>query len=72
MFNNKKHGFFCRCESCKNKRIHSWWYLSLLLAILVIIFYQSILLIFVTSRMNALFLFILLLALTIGVARMII
>ena len=72
MFGNKKHGFFCRCESCKYKRIHSWWYLGLLSAILVIIFYQSILLIFVTSRLNALFLFVLLVTLTIGIARMII
>ena len=71
MFKNKNHGFFCRCDTCKFKRIHSWWYLLLLASILIIIFYQSILLIFITSKLNAVFLFFLLIALTVGVARMI-
>mgnify|MGYP004553973211 CR=1 FL=1 len=68
----KKHGFFCRCDSCKYKRIHSWWYLGLLAAITISIFYQAILLLFITTRLNAFFLFILLVFLTIGIARMII
>lgn len=72
MFGGKKHGFFCRCDMCKYKRIHSIWYLCLLAAILIIIFYQAILLIFITSKLNAIFLLFLLFALTFGIARMII
>lgn len=71
MFGNKKHGFFCRCEGCKYKRIHSVWYLALLACITIIIFYQAILLIFITSRLNAIFLFLLLVCLVIGIFRMI-
>jgi len=72
MFGNKKHGFFCRCDMCKHKRIHSWWYLAFLASLAIIIFYQAILLIFITSRLNAIFLLIMLFALTIGIIRMII
>jgi len=71
MFRNKRHGFFCRCEGCKYKRIHSFWYLALLACITIIIFYQAILLIFITSRLNAIFLFFLLIFLVIGIGRMI-
>lgn len=71
MFGNKKHGFFCRCDMCKYKRIHSLWYLCLHAALLIIIFYQAILLIFITSKLNAIFLFFLLIMFTIGIARMI-
>lgn len=72
MFGNKKHGFFCRCDLCKSKRIHSWWYLGLLAAIAIIIFYQALLLIFITSKLNAIFLFVFLIFFIIGVARMVI
>ena len=69
---NKKHGFFCRCDMCKNKRVHSLWYLCFLAALIIVIFYQSILLIFITSKLNAIFLFFMLIILTVGIARMII
>lgn len=72
MFNNNKHGFFCRCESCKYKRMHNSWYLLALSAITILIFYQSIVLMFLTSKGNAIFLFILLVILTIGIARMVV
>lgn len=69
MFKHKGHGFFCRCEGCKFRRKTSLWYMGSLIAFLIIIFYQTILLIFFTTKINALILLILMTWLVIGVIR---
>lgn len=67
----KGHGFFCLCDICKAKRRSSLLYLSILIGLVVVIFYQSILLIFVTSKINAVILFLELLCLAMGIIRII-
>lgn len=70
MFGKKKgHGFFCRCEICKTKRRQSLLYLASLMALVIIIFYQAFLTIFVTTKLNAIILFIELCCLFIGLFR---
>lgn len=70
MFGKKKgHGFFCRCELCKLKRRQSMYYLASLIALVIIIFYQAFLTIFVTTKLNAFILFFELCCLLIGLFR---
>lgn len=71
MFKNKGHGFFCRCECCKFKRKTSLLYMGSLIAFLIIIFYQTILLIFFTTKINAIILLFLMICLVIGIIRII-
>ena len=56
MKRKKGHGFFCRCEYCKSKRIHSKFYAWILIAIAIILYYQAFLLVLFTTRFNALIL----------------
>lgn len=72
MFQGKGHGFFCMCDVCKAKRRASLLYSACLLGFVIVIFYQSLLLIFVTSKINAIILFVELICLSIGIIRMII
>lgn len=71
MFKGKGHGFFCMCDVCKSKRRASLLYIACLIGLVIVIFYQSLLLIFVTSKINAIILFVELICLTIGTCRMI-
>lgn len=71
MFKGKGHSFFCMCDVCKTKRRSSLLYSACLIGLLIVIFYQALLLIFVTSKINAIILFIELVCLTIGAIRMI-
>ena len=71
MFQGKGHGFFCMCDVCKAKRRSSLLYLGILIGLVIVIFYQSLLLIFVTSKINAVILFLELLCLATGVFRII-
>lgn len=66
MFKGKGHNLFCRCDVCKAKRRGSLLYSSCLLGFVIVIFYQSLLLIFVTSKINAVILFLELICLAIG------
>lgn len=56
MWKRKGHGFFCRCDNCKAKRIHSKFYTWTLIAMAIILYYQAFLLILFTTRFNALIL----------------
>ena len=56
--NKSKHGFFCNCNTCKCKRRNSGCYLAFLGFWLLIIVYQSFLLIFFTVTSYAILLFI--------------
>lgn len=69
MWKKNKHGFFCCCEACKFKRKTSIWYMGSLLSFLIILFYQTILLIIFTTKINAIILFCILLFLVIGFIR---
>jgi hypothetical protein len=71
MFKGKGHSFFCGCDACKLKRRSSLLYTSCLIGFVIVIFYQSLLLIFVTSKINAVILFVELLCLAIGFIRVI-
>jgi len=70
MFSKKKHGFFCRCELCKLKRRQSILYIGCLIAFVIVILYQAFLTIIVTTKLNAVLLFIELMIFTIGIVRM--
>jgi len=71
MFKGKGHSFFCMCDCCKAKRRSSLLYSACLIGFVIVIFYQALLLIFVTSKINAIILFIELICLTIGIIRLI-
>lgn len=71
MFKGKGHGFFCMCDLCKAKRRASLLYLICLIGLMIVIFYQALLLIFVTSKINAIILFVELVCITIGIIRLI-
>lgn len=71
MFKGKGHSFFCMCDVCKAKRRASLLYSSCLIGLVIVIFYQSLLLIFVTSKINAVILFVELVCLVVGAFRMI-
>ena len=71
MFKGKGHSFFCRCDVCKAKRRASLLYSACLIGFVIVIFYQALLLIFVTSKINAIILFLELLCLAIGIIRLI-
>lgn len=53
-----KHKPFCRCNYCKQKRRSSIFYLWAILAFLIVICYQLLLLVFITTRLNAVILLI--------------
>lgn len=57
MFKPQKHNAFCRCDICKAKRRGNALYLVFLIFLLLIIFYQSLILIFITTKINAILLF---------------
>lgn len=63
MFKPQKHNMFCRCDICKSKRRSNILYLVILLFLILIIFYQSFILIFITTKINAIILFLELIAL---------
>ena len=71
MFKQKGHGFFCRCESCKIKRRSSLWYMGCLFALLIILMWQVLFTIFITTRFNAFLIFILMWCVIIGFIRII-
>lgn len=71
MFKGRRHGFFCMCDVCKAKRRASLLYSACLIGLVIVIFYQSFLLIFVTTKINAIILFVELVCLVIGAIRMI-
>ncbi len=58
MKKRKGHSFFCRCHLCKQKRLLNPVYLFFILFFLIIIFYQAFLLIFLTTKIHAILLFI--------------
>lgn len=62
MFKPQKHNVFCRCDICKAKRRSNILYLILLLFLILIIFYQAFILMFITTKINAIILFIELIA----------
>ena len=62
MFKPQKHNIFCRCDICKSKRRNSIFYLVLLIFLILIIFYQAFILLFITTKINAIILFIELIA----------
>ena len=71
MFKGKGHSFFCMCDMCKAKRRSSILYLGCLLGLVIVIFYQALLLIFVTSKINAIILFLELMCFFVGFIRII-
>lgn len=62
MFKPQKHNIFCHCDVCKRKRQNNLFYSILILFLILIIFYQSFILIFITTKINAIILFIELIA----------
>lgn len=71
MFKQKGHGFFCRCEMCKVKRKSSLWYMGILLSLLIILMWQVLFTIFITTRFNVFLIFILMMSVLIGFIRII-
>lgn len=71
MFKQKGHGFFCRCEMCKVKRKSSLWYMGILLSLLIILMWQVLFTIFITTRFNVFLIFILMMCVLIGFIRII-
>lgn len=71
MFKQKGHGFFCRCEMCKVKRKSSLWYMGCLLSLLIILMWQVLFTIFITTRFNVFLIFILMMCVLIGFIRII-
>lgn len=51
-----KHPMFCKCNACKIKRKSNIFYLSSILVTLIVVFYQLLLLVFITTRLNAIIL----------------
>jgi len=71
MFKPKGHGFFCRCDLCKCRRKGSLWYMGCLLSLLIILMWQVLFTIFITTRFNVFLIFILMLCVIIGFIRII-
>ncbi|MDD6223671.1 MAG: hypothetical protein PUB18_01565 [bacterium] len=71
MFKHKGHGFFCRCETCKFRRKTSLWYMGILLSMLIILMWQMLFTIFITTRFNVILIFILMICILIGFIRII-
>lgn len=71
MFKQKGHGFFCRCEPCKCRRRNSLFYMGFLLALLVILCWQVLFTIIITTRFNAFLIFVLMVCVMIGFIRII-
>jgi len=71
MFRNKGHGFFCRCDCCRTKRRNSLWYMGCLFSLLIILMWQVLFTIFITTRLNALLIFLLMISVVIGFIRII-
>lgn len=71
MFKQKGHGFFCRCEMCKVRRKSSLWYMGVLLSLLIILMWQILFTIFITTKLNAFLIFLLMICVIIGFVRII-
>lgn len=71
MFKQKGHGFFCRCDACKFKRKSSLWYMGSLFSLIIILMWQVLFTIFITTRLNALLIFLLMITVVIGFIRII-
>ena len=71
MFKQKGHGFFCRCEGCRFKRKTSLWYMGCLLSLLIILMWQVLFTIFITTKFNVFLIFILMISVIIGFIKII-
>jgi len=71
MFKQRGHGFFCRCDCCRNRRRNSLWYMGCLFSLLIILMWQVLFTIFITTRLNALLIFLLMISVVIGFIRII-
>jgi len=71
MFKQKGHGFFCRCEPCKHRRCNSLWYMGCLFSLLIILMWQVLFTIFITTRFNAFLILLLMISVVIGFIRII-
>lgn len=71
MFKQKGHGFFCRCEPCKIKRRTSLWYMGCLLSLLIILMWQVLFTIFITTKLNAFLILVLMITVVVGFIRII-
>ena len=56
-YKQKKHNFCCRCSYCKQKRRSSLLFLASIIALVIIICYQALLLVFFITRIHAVLLF---------------
>lgn len=71
MFNNKGHGFLCRCDVCKNKRKNSLFYMGFLVFLFIILLWQLLFTIIITTRFNVFLILVLFVMLFIGLFRII-
>jgi len=71
MFKQKGHGFFCRCDGCKCRRRSSLWYMGCLFSLLIILMWQVLFTIFITTRLNAFLIFLLMISVVIGFIRIV-
>ena len=69
MFKKQNHGFLCFCPICRAKRKASLFNNILISALLLLVFYQSLLLILSFNHLHAFLLFILLTVLTFFLVR---
>lgn len=71
MFKQRGHGFFCRCDACKVRRKSSLWYMGTLLALLIILMWQILFTVFITTRFNAFLILLLMVCVIVGFIRII-
>lgn len=71
MFKRNGHNFFCRCDACKCRRRGSLWYMGCLFSLVIILMWQVLFTIFITTRFNAFLIFLLLFCVVIGFIRII-
>jgi predicted neutral ceramidase superfamily lipid hydrolase len=71
MFKQRGHGFFCRCDACKIRRRSSLWYMGILFSLLIILIWQVIFTIFITTKINAFLIFLLMFCVVVGFFRII-
>ena len=71
MFKHRGHGFFCRCDGCRYRRVNSLWYMGCLFSLLIILMWQVLFTIFITTRLNALLILFLMISVVIGFIRII-
>ena len=69
MFKNNNHGLFCYCTSCRAKRRLSFFYNVIISALMLVVFYQGIIMLFAFTRLNCFLLFIELVVLTFVISR---